>query len=472
MHARSMHASNVTSASSRNESTAESAQRLIVWLRLWSLAFAVQLMATSYRLWLPPNWSNFPQVPALSFLVDAGSWCDYLGLATLSAGLLWVIVGELRRCSKFRSRDVENTTSRWPWMVIVASGLWLVCLSQHRLQAWFFQLLLYCLVSMLSDHRRQVVWLQRIIVSIYVYSALGKLDFEFVHTVGQDFLEATASLLRFDLSGWNETDRIVAAFLLPTFEILLAGGLVWRKSRRIAGVCTCCFHLALAALVWGPLNHSWGVFLWNLQFAGQAILLFVLPDQLQRLFSLEFFNQQRSPSTSGSQLGNESYVSFPVRPGLTLWRDRFVQALLLASIVMPLGERWAVWDHWPSWALYAPHSSRVRVTVATYAIDQLPEQLRDLLPSRDDDSQVGVDVPLAKWSLKELGVPIYPQARFQLGVARYLSSRLSSPIAIQAEIRESADRFTGKRSVRKLRGSDEIQQAGRFFTLGSSPRRD
>lgn len=470
-----MHASNVTSSANRTASTVESTQRLVGWLRLWSLAFAVLLMTTSYRLWLPPNWSTFPQVPALSFLVDAGSWCDYLGLAALSAGLLWAMVIELRRVATFR-RDIESSKSNWPWMVIVASGLWLVCLSQHRLQAWFFQLLLYCLVSMLSDHRPQVAWLQRIVVSIYIYSAIGKLDVEFVHTVGQDFLQATASLLRFDLSGWNVADRIVAAFLLPTFEMLLAGGLVWRKSRRIAGVCTCCFHLGLAALVWGPLNHSWGVFLWNLQFAGQAILLFVLPEQVQRLFSYDLFNYPQSSSARGTQSGGESPVSSQIislaSPALIQWRDRFLQALLIASIVMPLGERWAVWDHWPSWALYAPHSSRVRVTVATYAVDQLPEQLRDLLPSSDDDSQVGVDVPLAKWSLKELGVPIYPQARFQLGVARYLSSRLSSPIAIQAEIRESADRFTGKRQIRQLRGSDEIQQASRFFTLGSSPRRD
>lgn len=467
-----MHLSNVTNCANRNASTVESSQRFVGWLKLWFLAFAVLLMATSYHLWLPPNWSTFPQVPALTFLVDAGPWCDYVGLAALLTGVLWAMVGELRWVARFRRRERVNSNSNWPWLIILTSGLWLVCLSQHRLQAWFLQLLLYCLATMLTDVRRQVLWLQRVVISIYVYSALGKLDFEFVHTVGQDFLQAAASLLRIDLSGWNETDRIVAAFLLPTIELLLAWGLIWSKSRRIAGVCTCFFHLGLAALVWGPLNHSWGVFLWNLQFAGQAILLFVLPDPFKGLISFELFDQRQSGSTQVSQLGSESSSSSPAVAVLARWRDRLLHALLIASIVMPLGERWSVWDHWPSWALYAPHSSRVRVTVATYAVDQLPEQLRDLLPSSDDDSQVGIDVPLAKWSLKELGVPIYPQARFQLGVARHLSSRLSSPIAIQAEIRESADRFTGKRRIRQLRGSDEIQQASRFFTLGSSPRRD
>ncbi len=467
-----MHASNVTNSVNQNASPAKSTQRIEIWLRLWTLAFAVLLMATSYRLWLPPNWSAFPQVPALSFLVNAASWCDYMGLAVLSAGLLWAMIGELRRSAKLRRCECEDTTSTWPWIVIVASGLWLVCLSQHRLQAWFFQLLLYCLVSMLSGQRRQARWFQRIVLSIYVYSAIGKLDFEFVHTVGQDFLQATASLMQIDLSSLNETDRIVAAFLLPAFELLLAAGLVWNKTRRIAGVCTCCFHLGLAALVWGPLNHSWGVFLWNIQFAGQAILLFVLPEKAHGLFSFEFFNQRQSGAMRGSQVGGGTPVGTPSSPLLSLWWDRFLQALLVASIVMPLGERWAVWDHWPSWALYAPHSSRVRVTVANYAIDQLPDRLQGLLPATDEDSQVGVEVPLAQWSLQELGVPIYPQARFQLGVARYLSSRLNSPIAIQAEIRASADRFTGKRQIIPLRGSEEIQQASRFFTLGSSPRRD
>ncbi len=466
-----MHASNDTNTPNRNASSVESTQRIVRWLKLWTLAFAVTLIATSYRLWLPPDWSNFPQVPALSALVNAASWCDYLGLAALSAGLLWAMIGELRPGSNFR-REREGLTSTWPWIVIVASGLWLVGLSQHRLQAWFFQLLLYCLVSMLSGQHRQVRWFQRIVVSIYVYSALGKLDFEFVHTVGQDFLQATASLLQIDLSSLNETDRIVAAFLLPTFELLLAGGLVWNKTRRVAGVCTCCFHLGLATLVWGPLNHSWGVFLWNIQFAGQAILLFVLPQNAQGSSSFAQFNSRQAGSTDNGQPKSELAADSPSSSAFTRWPDRFLQALLVASIVMPMGERWAMWDHWPSWALYAPHSSRVRVTVATYAVDQLPEHLRVLLPSSDDDSQVGVEVPLAQWSLQELGVPIYPQARFQLGVARYLSSRLNSPIAIQVEIRESADRFTGKRQIRQLRSSDEIQQASRFFTLGSSPRRD
>ena len=125
-------------------------------------------------------------------------------------------------------------------------------------------------------------------------------------------------------------------------------------------------------LVLGPLglNHSWGVFWWNLQFAGQACLLFVWPQIQVRLAT------SRTGSGTGEPSSNSSLalVSQPQR-----WGARCATVVTLLAIVLPTLERMGYWDHWTSWALYAPHSSRVEVWVANSAIDELPASLQQLL---------------------------------------------------------------------------------------------
>jgi len=138
------------------------------------------------------------------------------------------------------------------------------------------------------------------------------------------------------------------------------------------------------------------------------------------------------------------------------------------SMVLPATERFGVWDHWLSWALYAPHSSRVELYVAPTVVDQLPAELRARIDV--DPAAVWVRVPIAKWSLDNLGSPIYPQARFELGVARYLAARIEPEFAIRAELLGTANRLNGQRSRAELLGRPEIERAADWFWLNTRPR--
>ena len=388
-------------------------------------------MLSSWRLWLPSQSCPFPMIPMFGWLCEVPLVVDY---ALLVAMLACSFVGVWR----WRAESGQRIL----WATLLLLCIAMVCLNQHRLQAWFYHGLLFSLTFLIADPRSQLRWLQAIVISIYAYSALGKFDYQFLHTVGQDFLNLVMSWFGLSTSQWAVQDRMLAASLMPISELLIAGLLCWHRSRRAAGSLACLFHVALAMLMLVELGHSWGVVLWNLQFAVQSILLFVMPSRLV-------------------QPGHVKKID-------TLNLSLAAHALLLVAILMPVFERTGWWDHWPSWALYSPHSSRAEILIAAHAKNDLPETLQPLLIY--DDSVQTIYVPLSQWSLQTLGVPIYPQARFQLGVALFLRNQAGKLQAMQVELRSAADRFTGERLTKRLSRSDDLATATRLFWINTRHR--
>ncbi len=134
-----------------------------------------------------------------------------------------------------------------------------------------------------------------------------------------------------------------------------------------------------------------------------------------------------------------------------------------------------MWDHWPSWALYAPHSSRVRIQIATTEIEELPDTLQKLVqqraPSLEEGLDVWADVPIDAWSLAVLDTPIYPQSRFQLGVARALLERSSGAWSMRVTVMGVANRFNGERATKVLNEKSEVEAYCARFWLNTRPRR-
>jgi hypothetical protein len=297
-----------------------------------------------------------------------------------------------------------------------------------------------------------------LIIGIYFYSAIGKLDFEFLHSVGQQMLGAMAKWTGNDLATISDTSRLALVAVFPVVELAIAIGLLWTKSRRVAGVFAIGLHLVLIAVL-GPLglNHRPGVLIWNGQFAIQAFLLFVITQAADRQIEVNV---------------NEARQIWFFH-----WIHRIQESLCIAMVVvvsiMPCSERFGIWDHWPSWALYAPHSSRVRVEIASSSVERLPATLAGLVtPSADEEeSVVWLPVPIDAWSLKTLDTPIYPQSRFQLGVAQYLVNEIDSEFQIRIAIYGPADRFSGKRKMSTLEGNEQIAKSNELYWLNSKPRR-
>jgi len=81
------------------------------------------------------------------------------------------------------------------------------------------------------------------------------------------------------------------------------------------------------------------------------------------------------------------------------------------------------------------------------------------------------------WSLAELGVPIYPQARFQLGVAIAVGRILESDTGKGGEqpqvkllFEGTAHRFSGKRKISEHIGLTQIELLTARFWFNAEPR--
>ena len=404
---------------------------------------ALALIAVTYKLWLPQT--AFPQVPVFEILCSSPSFVDWIGLGCMIAGL---VASTIWPSSRIRS--VAG-------FLILASLVTLISLDQHRFQPWAYQLGLFTTIWLCCCNIPLRLNLMRyLIVGIYFYSAAGKLDFEFMHSVGQQMLGAMAKWTGHELSKVPESSRIAMVAIFPIVELAIAMGLLWPKSRRVAGVFAIGLHLILIAVL-GPLglNHRPGVLIWNGQFAVQAFLLFVVPQIGLRDRKLDLAGPQQTSSCWKHYNG-----------------ERFCIALVAVVNVMPCSERFGVWDHWPSWALYAPHSSRVRVEVASPSVQHLPASLATLVnfSAIDEDAGVWLQLPIDAWSLKTLDTPIYPQSRFQLGVARHIASEIKSDFQIRVTILGTADRFTGLRKISTLEGDEQFDKASDLFWWNTMPR--
>ena len=410
----------------------------------WTAVSCLALIAATWRLWI--SQTVFPQVPAFAILCTAPAWLDWICLGCLIVGLGFLAAGR---------SGFLNTTG---CLFVLVSLLAFFCLDQHRFQPWAYQLWLFTVIWLCCGLNYRVKLMNWLLVSIYFYSALGKLDFEFLHTVGQQMVGAMANLVGQDSSGISASLKLALVAIFPLIELAIAVGLAWPTSRRVAGIFAIGLHLTLINIL-GPfgLNHRLGVLIWNAQFVGLAYFLFVA----------------KRVSVPESEI-SERQLGLKIEG----WRNGYLQTLcsvLIAFVIlMPSTERFGIWDHWPSWALYAPHSSRVVVEVAAPSVRRLPAELVALInrPTPEaDEMPVWVSIPMDIWSLQSLDTPIYPQSRFQLGVARRVASDVGSESEIRVTVLSTANRFTGRRQSTILEGNSEIANAGGNYWFNTTPRR-
>ena len=74
-----------------------------------------------------------------------------------------------------------------------------------------------------------------------------------------------------------------------------------------------------------------------------------------------------------------------------------------------------------------------------------------------------------RWSLDALYVPIYPQDRFQVGVALSLARRFDLN-QIQVVIEGPADRWTGKRAIQRYVGIEPLNTLANSYRCNGQPK--
>ena len=422
-------------------------------LRLLRDVSALVLMACTWRLWFAA--SDFPAVPFFRLLASVPRSVDSILSGVLVVALLvdaFVAASRIVRARVFaKSVRIEQCCDA----MFVAMAVGLVLLNQHCLQPWMYHFLiltplLWCQssTSRLTDDeagklesnssglddaflRNAVLCLT---ASIYAWSAWSKLDAGFLQTHGPKFVGAICDVVGISTRFWTDRTWQIAAAMLPIGELIVGVGLLFQRTRRVSLWGSLLMHavLILAVGPWG-LNHRSGVLLWNGFFIVQNLV----------------------------QLRAVRHASSGTR--------RFSLLVLAVAILFPLLRVVGCCDTWPAWAVYASSPARVLVQVRDDSIDRLPESLMPYVEARqfnDGWSWLRIDL----WSLESTGTPIYPEDRFQLGVAISVAREENLRDSIRIIHEEESDRWSGNRERSEVLGESERGELSKRFLFGATPR--
>ena len=422
--------------------------RTIVALRRACCLLTLALLAATWRLWVPP--SGFPGVPLLAVARSTPVWLEAGLLALAVCGL---IVGLFARAADRRGQLA---------LLLFAAALgmlWLI--NQHRLQPWAYQMFLFALTLGFVEPRRAIALLRLLLVSIYLFSAISKLDYTFLHSLGPQFTESLMQLGGATGEAWTATRRALVASVFPLGEALAALLLSIPRARRIGLVVALAMH-AMLLLILGPMGmrQQPGVLLWNVAFMTLLWLLF------RR-------NKPRASRKTNGEVqiapaGQRVEELPPGNAAASRWGSRAAEAVLLLAIVAPTLEPLGWCDHWLAWGLYSPGASRAQVFVRTSDIERLPAEWRSFVDRAED--AIWQRVRIDRWSLETLRAPIYPQARFQLGVALAVANALPPESDARVEWFGAAGRFSGDRQRESLETRPQLEAAARRFWLNAQPR--
>lgn len=398
----------------------------------------VLLVGVTWRLWLSP--SEFPQVPLLRFAIALPTVFDRSALALLLASTVGSLVAGPAGLQRWRHLSL---------LVSVGCLMILFVTNQHRLQPWAFQISWVLLAIALCRAVIALRMLRVFVVSIYFFSGLSKIDYQFVYTTGREFLDGLVGLVGLSIELWPESLKIAVTLSFPVVEVFIAAALVARRTRTLAVLLAIGMHVTLFVLL-GPLGlgHQPGVLLWNLVSAALVGLLF-----------------WKGPNAAG-----DSGIPADAPPRRYRLQPLAVGMLCVVSAA-PLLEPLGRYDHWLAWGLYAPHNSRVRMLVDERAAEQLPDSLRAHLQPIAGDWPA-VYVPLDRWSIDCLSVPIYPQARFQVGVAFAVLRESGIRSGFRLEVLSDSNRRTGQRTIDVIRNLDQLKLQLNRFTFNAIPRND
>jgi hypothetical protein len=298
-------------------------------------------------------------------------------------------------------------------------------------------------------------------ISIYAYSAVSKLDVAFADVLGRTFLDELLSFVGASTDTWPTTARRLVALGFPLAELTVAV-MLWVARLRHAGVLLAVTMHVLLILILGPLglDHWPGVLVWNCFFIAFIPVLFTNTSTPWPSLCWSW----RPSGLTSPPVGDDADNVPPARANP--FAAMLVQWMMVAVLVLPLVESIGWWDHWPSWGLYASRNEQVQVFLAPGVRKRLPGDLARHVSASDTDwEQLRID----RWSLEALGAPIYPQARYQLGVAEAVAQQLGLDRQIRVVHRSEAARLTGERTETELDGRFEIQRAAEHHWFNAHP---
>jgi hypothetical protein len=314
--------------------------------------------------------------------------------------------------------------------------------------------LIIAVVLAMADRMTATSLWRWLIIGIYAWSAWSKMDTEFCHSHGQFLLDGFARSIGIEkmFRDSSESFRANLACAIPIVEIVIAAGLTWHRTRLVALVGSIAMHIVLLMAL-GPFGHGHkpGVLVWNSFFIVQNWLLFRDRELNQFTNSTIDAESKTVGRMARFRIGNQ-----------------LARLFLAICLLWPAVESMGWCDHWPAWAVYASRPERVTVLVHTDEIEKLSADLNSYISPRvpsDGWAQLRID----RWSLNAVLVPIYPQDRYQIGVALWVVNTFQLN-TIRVVIESPAQRWNGTRITSEYVGTHQLEQLARRYRLNAIPR--
>lgn len=209
-----------------------------------------------YPLWLN-DFRSYPKLPFFeSFEFSFINNLDYFLFAILLGNFILLLFG---------------IVSRYLTALFFASFLLLILNDINRLQVWDYQLFAMLFVLLFTNKHQSkltIKTLQIIMVCVYVWGGIQKLNIYFIEDVFPWFLEP------FGLENYLK-DHHVLAYCIALLELLIGIGLIFKKTRQIVFYAAVAMHVFILIIL-SPIGHNWNqvVWPWNICMIGLLYLLF------------------------------------------------------------------------------------------------------------------------------------------------------------------------------------------------------
>jgi hypothetical protein len=316
-------------------------------------------------------WTNIGRTLPVCGLIDS----------PLSPALDQVLFGLVLVCSL---SIVFNKLKLVSTIVLFVSIVLLILLDLNRFQPWLYEYLIILFLCSLPDNTfhlssadctdKKLQSVSIVLVAIYFFSGLEKLNWQFFTAVGPWLLGfSQAPTTTFE----NNVPLIVASAMMPLGEIALALALLFKQT-RILGVCMGLFMHLTIIFILGPqrLNINAAVWPWNLT---QMVLLLAC-----------FLN-----------VSDHFLLRISVR-------ERLLTALTLTTVclVIPILGLLQIVDPYPAFAFYTGDIPTGRLMFEKATLEKLPVAVQRVCTY--DKAMALWWLDLVDWAYVETGASVYP----------------------------------------------------------------
>ena len=265
------------------------------------------------------------------------------------------------------------TDNRYIFLFFFLVLIFLVLQDINRFQTWLYVYVLVLLpIFLLRNKTEAIKIIHLVIIGLYLWSGIHKFNHSFIDETG---IEIFTGIFRMSAAQAKQIGFI--AYLVPCFQVLMATGLLFQKTRHVAIYMIVAMHLFIC-LVFIPVLHpdNYQIIPWNISMICIVLLAFY-----------------RYPG----------YIWNELKPSV-------VQIIFfLLVFILPTGYYMRIWPHNCSFHLYSSYNRYYYVAISEKYWPLVQKDCGKYLIELPEGTSGGVIIDMNLWSRAELGVVMFPE---------------------------------------------------------------